>query len=103
MDDPKSNLIMNTNLLPIYLYTFLRKEQWLYQKVLDVELKWFGNHFQNFKQLILLTLSAPMFLFYNPIKCQKTRDFMTFSGGIERNHWPEMGLSEISGAHLELP
>ena len=39
MDDPKSNLIMNTNLLPIYLYTFLRKEQWLYQKVLDVELK----------------------------------------------------------------
>ena len=42
MDDPKSNLHYEykyTNLLPIFLYTFLRKEQWLYQKGRDVGLK----------------------------------------------------------------
>ena len=31
-----------------------------------------------------------MFPFYTPWKRQKTLGFLTFSGGIERKHWPEM-------------
>ena len=41
---------------------------------------------------LLITHFRPMFPFYTPWKRQKTFDFLTFSGGIEREHWPEMGL-----------
>ena len=32
-----------------------------------------------------------MLPFYTPWKRQKTSGFLTFSEGIERKHWPEMG------------
>ena len=32
-----------------------------------------------------------MLPFYTPWKDQKTSGFLIFSGGIERNNWPEMG------------
>ena len=38
-----------------------------------------------------LTHFRPVFPFYTPWKRQKTFGFLTFSGGIEREHWPEMG------------
>ena len=33
-----------------------------------------------------------MFHFYTPWKIQKTNGFLKFSGGIEMNHWAEIGL-----------
>ena len=39
----------------------------------------------------VLTHFRPMFPFYTPCKCQKTSAFLTFSEGIEREHWLEMG------------
>ena len=38
-----------------------------------------------------LTHFMPIFPFYTPGKRQKTRDFLIFSGGIEMEHWPEIG------------
>ena len=32
-----------------------------------------------------------MFHFYTPGKRIKTKGFLTFSGGIEMEHWPKMG------------
>ena len=32
-----------------------------------------------------------MFHFYNPWKSQKTKGFLTFSGGTEMEYWHEMG------------
>ena len=40
---------------------------------------------------MVLTHFKPMFPFYTPWKCQKTLGCLTFSGDIEREHWPEMG------------
>ena len=34
---------------------------------------------------------SPMLHFYTPWKCQKTFEFLTFSGGIEMEHWAKMG------------
>ena len=39
----------------------------------------------------LLTHISPMFHFYTPWKCQKTFDFLIFSGGAEVEHWAELG------------
>ena len=33
----------------------------------------------------------PLVSFYTPWKQQKTRSFLMFSGGIERDQWHEMG------------
>ena len=33
----------------------------------------------------------PMSLFYSPWKCQKAFGFLTFSGGMETEHWTKMG------------
>ena len=35
-----------------------------------------------------------MFHFYIPWKRQKTKGFLTFSGGIEMKHWTKMDLEE---------
>ena len=35
----------------------------------------------------ILTHFSPMFTFYTPLKCQKTKG----SGGIEMEHWAKMG------------
>ena len=40
--------------------------------------------------ILTLTYFRPMFPFYTPWKRQKTFGFLTFSGGIEREYWPEM-------------
>ena len=40
---------------------------------------------------LFLTHLMPMFRFFTPWKCHKTRGFLTFSGGIEMEHWPEIG------------
>ena len=37
-----------------------------------------------------LTHSRPMFPSYTPWKSRKSSYFLTFSRGIERQHWPEM-------------
>ena len=37
----------------------------------------------------------PTFHFYSPWKRQKTRSFLTFSGGIEMEHWLDMGWNVI--------
>ena len=44
-------------------------------------------------QLYFLLLShfSPVWHFYTPWKCQKTKSFLTFSGGIEIWHWTKMG------------
>ena len=36
----------------------------------------------------------PLVSFYTPWK-QKTRGFLMFSGGVERDHWYEMGYTVI--------
>ena len=38
---------------------------------------------------VINPFQADVFFLY-PL--QKTRDFLTFSGGVEREHWPEMVL-----------
>ena len=37
-----------------------------------------------------LTHFKPMYPFYTPKKRQKTFGFLTSSGGIEREHWPQL-------------
>ena len=37
-----------------------------------------------------------MFHFYTPIKRQKTKGSLTFSGGIEMKHWAKIGYINIS-------
>ena len=38
-----------------------------------------------------LTRFKLMFHFFTPLKRQKTGGFLTFSGGIEMENWPETG------------
>ena len=38
-----------------------------------------------------ITLFMPVFYFYTPWKCQKTKGFLTFSGGLEIGHWRKKG------------
>ena len=38
-----------------------------------------------------LTHSSPVSHFYTPWKRQESKDFLTFSGGIEMWHWTKMG------------
>ena len=38
-----------------------------------------------------LTLIMSLFSFFTSWKCQETRCFLVFSGGMERNQWHEMG------------
>ena len=46
----------------------------------------------------------PMFHFYTPWKRQKTKGFLTFSGGIEMEHWHEMGQSvECPAKSVQVP
>ena len=40
---------------------------------------------------IFLAHFMPLVSFYTPRKRQKTKDFLMFSGGIERDQWHEMG------------
>ena len=37
----------------------------------------------------------PLVSFYTPWKHQKTRGFLMLSGGVERDHWYEMGYTVI--------
>ena len=39
----------------------------------------------------MLSHFTPMFHYYTPGKCQKTRGFLTFSGGKEMKHWHKIG------------
>ena len=48
---------------------------------------------KNVLRMEFLTHFRPVFPFYTRWKHQKTRGFVTFSGGIEGEHWPEMGKS----------
>ena len=41
--------------------------------------------------LSTLTHFMPLASFYIPWKLQKTRGFLMFSGGIEKDQWHEMG------------
>ena len=41
----------------------------------------------------LLTHFSPVSHFYTRSKRQKTKGFMTFSGGIEMWHWTKMGIA----------
>ena len=43
------------------------------------------------KVRLTLTHFRPMIHFYTPRKRQKTRGFLTFSRGLEIEHWSEMG------------
>ena len=43
------------------------------------------------KNRFRLTHFRPMFPFYIHWKRQKTEGYLTFSGGIETEHWPKMG------------
>ena len=45
----------------------------------------------NLMQKFLLTHFSPVSHFYTPWKRQKTKGFLTFSGGIEMWHWAKMG------------
>ena len=51
----------------------------------------FWNKLENKFIFLALTHFRLIFRFYIPWKCQKTSSFLTFSGDIEREHWPEMG------------
>ena len=42
-------------------------------------------------QLVSLTHFNPIFHFHTPLKCQKTKGFLTFLGGIEMKHLAKMG------------
>ena len=56
---------------------------------------WWVRKFRTFsfkkRRPHLLTHISPMFHFYTPWKCQKTFDFLIFSGGAEVEHWAELG------------
>ena len=45
----------------------------------------------NLKTFIKLTHFLPLARFYTPWKDQKTKGFLMFSGGIEKDQWHEMG------------
>lgn len=49
---------------------------------------------QNSITLVPLLLSlarfSPVFLFYAPCKRQKTKSFLTFSGGLQMEHWAKL-------------
>ena len=45
----------------------------------------------------------PVFHFYTPWKRQKTSGFLTFSGGIEMEHWRQNGLIQNYGAASTRP
>ena len=47
--------------------------------------------FDNLSSEGFLTNFKPMFHFYTPWKRQKTKDFLTFSGGMEMEHRLEIG------------
>ena len=47
------------------------------------------------KVFLLFTYFIPIFHLYNPLKKSETRGFLTFSGGIEMNHWRENGLRNM--------
>ena len=36
-----------------------------------------------------------MFYFYTPRKCQKTKGFLVFSGGIEMERWAKMEIANL--------
>ena len=44
-----------------------------------------------------------MFFSYTSWKHEKLRSFLSFSGGIEKEHWPEMGYPFYDGGpfHIE--
>ena len=56
---------------------------------------WFYGVFTGYKMGALaeneLTHFSPMFHFCIPWKRQKTEGFLTFSGGIEMEHWAKTG------------
>ena len=45
--------------------------------------------------LVNLTDFMPLVSFYTPWKNVKTRDFLMFSGGIEKYYWHEIGQGEV--------
>ena len=51
-----------------------------------IGLFFFTNMKKKGKNTLVLTHLSPVFHFYTPQKRQKTKGFMTFSGGIEMEH-----------------
>ena len=45
--------------------------------------------------MLNLTHFRPMFYFYTPWNRQKTKGFLTYSGGIEMEHWSKNGLNQL--------
>ena len=54
-------------------------------------LKTLHHWFVFYEYRFLLTHFSPVFQFYTRWKSQKTKGFLTFSGGIEMEHWAKMG------------
>ena len=67
----------NISVLPCQTYSCA----WAYAYVSKKIWKYFRS--------LLLTHFSPMFLFYIPWKCQKTFGFLTFSGSLEMETWPD--------------
>ena len=44
----------------------------------------------NLSELLLLTQFSPVSHFYTSWKHQKTKGFLTFSGGVEMDYWAKM-------------
>ena len=43
------------------------------------------------RSFLLDPFYSPVFHLYNPRKCQKFSGFLIFSGGLEMEHWREVG------------
>ena len=95
-------------LLKIYWPLLLELEIWsLFSEENPVIRKIWPNNFiiiawkklipHKWKKLILFTL---MFHFYTPWKHQKTKSFLTFSGGIEIGHWREKKITPLLGVNI---
>ena len=59
------------------------------RKILNLTMK--SVTWNSLLKVDVLTHFMPLVSFYTPSKHQKTSGFLTFSGGIERDQWHEMG------------
>ena len=63
----------------------------IYNYIFDLHWRRYINVFPHILFSSVLTRFMPLISFYTPRKHQKTRGFLMFSGGIERDQWHEMG------------
>ena len=87
-----------------YLEYRVRIVNFLFGRKLAVPFFFFFSFFfpKPFYRVSLLTHFSRVSHFYTPWKRQKTKDFLTFSGGIEMWHWTKMGYCIVREEELNV-